>query len=226
MNMNSAITTQLSNITYQRTYGLIKRVMDVVISLVALIVLAPVMLIISLAIWIDSGWPIFFVQERVGKNGKLFKMYKFRTMYPRAGGQDHRAFMQAFVQGKIAGDKDGKRIYKPILPSQVTRVGRFLRKTSLDELPQLLNVLQGTMSLVGPRPNVPWEVEVYKPWHYERLEVLPGITGLAQVYGRSTISFDYIVKYDIEYVENRSLTLDLKILWKTFASVLSGEGAS
>ncbi len=224
MNMNSIITTQVSSISY--SYEILKRVLDVALSIVMLVVLLPVMLLIAVAIFIDSGWPILFIQERVGKHGKLFKMYKFRTMYPQPISEDHRAFMQAFVQGRIAGEKDGKHIYKPILPTQVTRVGRFLRKTSLDELPQIINVLQGTMSLVGPRPNVPWEVEVYKPWHYERLEVLPGITGLAQVYGRSTISFDYIAKYDIEYVENRSLALDLKILWKTIASVLSGEGAS
>jgi len=133
--------------------------------------------------------------------------------------------MQAFVNGRIDGDENGVAIYKPIQASQVTWVGRILRKTSLDELPQLINVLAGEMSLVGPRPNVLWEFEEYKGWHQERLEVLPGITGLAQVRGRSGITFDSIVKYDIEYIERQSLAMDLRILWWTVVSVLLGEGA-
>ena len=116
-------------------------------------------------------------------------------------------------------------MFKPFDKNHVTPIGRILRKTSLDELPQLINVLKGQMSLVGPRPNVVWEVEEYKGWHKERLEVLPGITGLAQVKGRSGILFDEIVEYDIEYIENQSLMLDLKILWWTFAAVLVGKGA-
>jgi len=112
-------------------------------------------------------------------------------------------------------DNKAQQVYKPIQESQVTPVGRILRKTSLDELPQIFNVLKGEMSLVGPRPNVPWEVEEYKQWHYKRLKVLPGVTGLAQVYGRSSISFDHIVQYDIEYVEKQSLLMDLEIMWRT-----------
>jgi lipopolysaccharide/colanic/teichoic acid biosynthesis glycosyltransferase len=145
-------------------------------------------------------------------------------MYHNLDTSAHRAFMKAFVNGQIQGDQ-GKTVFKPFEQNQVTRVGRLLRKTSLDELPQLINVFKGEMGLVGPRPNVPWEVEEYRAAHQERLEVLPGITGLAQVRGRSGITFDEIVQYDIEYIEKHCLTLDLKILWWTFASVLFGKGA-
>ncbi len=202
----------------------------------------------ALAVRLDSPGPAIFIQERIGKDGRPFKMYKFRTMRHNLDDSMHRAFMKAFVHGEIGprptilphskafrrafavlaagSERPGDEVYKPLQASQVTRVGRFLRKTSLDELPQIFNVLRGEMSLVGPRPNVPWEVEEYQPWHHERLEVLPGITGLAQVRGRSGISFDTIVKYDIEYVENQSLSLDLKILFQTVMTVLSGRGSS
>ena len=122
--------------------------------------------------------------------------------------------MQAFVKGKIAHNSRGNAVYKPFDESQITQLGRFLRQTSLDELPQLINVLKGEMSLIGPRPNVPWEVEAYEPWHMERLQALPGMTGLAQVNGRSGIDFDTIVKYDIEYVRRQCLMLDMQILWE------------
>jgi lipopolysaccharide/colanic/teichoic acid biosynthesis glycosyltransferase len=137
----------------------------------------------------------------------------------------HRKFMQAFVRGDIGKGSDGTVVYKPFSESQVTRVGRLLRKASLDELPQLFNILKGEMSLVGPRPNVPYEVEAYKEWHKERLSVLPGITGLAQVRGRSSIDFDRIARYDIEYTRRMSLGLDLKILIDTVVSVFKCNGA-
>jgi lipopolysaccharide/colanic/teichoic acid biosynthesis glycosyltransferase len=133
--------------------------------------------------------------------------------------------MRAFVNGEIDQVESEKVVFKPFRESQVTRTGRLLRKTSLDELPQILNVLKGEMSLIGPRPNVSWEVEAYKEWHRERLNALPGITGLAQVNGRSCISFDRIVEYDIEYIENQSLRMDLQILWLTVRSVIRADGA-
>jgi lipopolysaccharide/colanic/teichoic acid biosynthesis glycosyltransferase len=137
-----------------------------------------------------------------------------------------RVFMQAFVNGQtVEQSADQDAIHKPIRSRDITRVGRFLRKSSLDELPQLLNVLNGDMSLIGPRPNVPWEVESYKEWHYERLDVLPGISGLAQVHGRSTLSFDEIAAYDVEYVRTMSLATDVGILFDTLRSVFSGKGA-
>jgi lipopolysaccharide/colanic/teichoic acid biosynthesis glycosyltransferase len=133
--------------------------------------------------------------------------------------------MKAYVRGEIIHNKPGNGTFKPLTDNQITRVGRFLRKTSLDELPQMINVLKGEMSIVGPRPNVPWEVDEYRPWHFERLEVLPGITGLAQVQGRSSISFNSIVRYDINYIERQNLALDLKILWWTLKSVFLSKGA-
>jgi lipopolysaccharide/colanic/teichoic acid biosynthesis glycosyltransferase len=228
-----------------------KRVLDLVISLVALIVLFPLLLFIALLIKLDSPGPILFIQKRIGKAGCPIQIIKFRTLKQELDDANHRARMRAFVRGaaghtqqetealpKGNTDPDSqpqsstetplqsrKRIFKPFRPSQVTRVGRILRKTSLDELPQLLNVLAGNMSLVGPRPNVPWEVQEYQDWHRERLTVLPGITGLAQVNGRSAIDFDTIVKYDIEYIRNRNLWLDLKIMVRTIFQVLGGYGA-
>jgi lipopolysaccharide/colanic/teichoic acid biosynthesis glycosyltransferase len=223
--------------------------MDVIICLVALPLVLPLMAICALVIRIDSPGPVLFIQERIGRGGRRFRMYKFRTMRTDLDDSAHRAFMKAYVGGQIGGDGEGSRsvslrhpasnppvnglfgdnggqtIYKPVQTSQLTRVGRVLRKTSLDELPQIFNVLKGEMSLVGPRPNVSWEVEEYRGWHCERLEVLPGITGLAQVRGRSGISFDRIVEYDIEYVEKQGPVLDLKILAWTLISVLFGTAA-
>jgi lipopolysaccharide/colanic/teichoic acid biosynthesis glycosyltransferase len=138
----------------------------------------------------------------------------------------HRAFMQAFVRGEVDGASTAAPtgVFKPFAPSEVTRIGAILRKTSLDELPQLANVLLGQMSLVGPRPNVPWEVEAYHAWHRERLNVLPGLTGLAQVNGRSAIDFDTIARHDVQYVRSVSLALDLRILLKTVWLVIAGKG--
>ena len=208
---------------YRKEYQIAKRVMDVTLCLLAMPLVLPLLVICALAIRLDSPGPALFVQERIGKGGRRFRMCKFRTMQHNLDDSDHRAFMKAFVNGRI-GDNGGA-IYKPVQASQITRVGRILRKISLDELPQLINVLRGEMSLVGPRPNVLWEFEEYKGWHNERLEVLPGITGLAQVRGRSGIVFDSIVKYDIEYIERQSPALDLEILWWTLISVFVGKGA-
>jgi len=213
-------------------YQVLKRVMDLLFCILLAPFLAPVMLCCAILIRLDSPGPAIFVQDRIGKDGKLFKIYKFRTMRHNLDNSKHREMMQKFVQGQVGdGEKSGSgreetaKLYKPFQASEVTRVGRILRKTSLDELPQVLNILKGEMSLIGPRPNVPWEVEAYQSWHYERLEVLPGITGLAQVRGRSSISFDRIVQYDIEYVQNQSLVLDLKIIWQTFFAIVLRDGA-
>jgi lipopolysaccharide/colanic/teichoic acid biosynthesis glycosyltransferase len=145
-------------------------------------------------------------------------------MHHNLDNQFHQSFMKAFVNGTMP-EPQRNGVFKPFKPQEVTSVGRFLRKTSLDELPQFIHVFKGEMSLIGPRPNVTWEVEEYRGWHKERLEVLPGITGLAQVRGRSGITFDRIVEYDIEYVERQSILLDLQIIWWTIASVLFGNGA-
>ncbi|MBN1582917.1 MAG: sugar transferase [Anaerolineae bacterium] len=211
----------------KRGYQLLKRLIDLGITIMVLPMILPAMAFIALLIRFDSPGPALFKQKRVGKDGRIFNIYKFRTMTHNLDDSYHQAFMKAFVQGQIGeAEGDEKTVFKPFTDSQVTRVGRILRKTSLDELPQLINILKGDMSLIGPRPNVLWEVEAYKEWHKERLSVLPGITGLAQVNGRSAISFDKIVQYDVEYARHQSLWLDLQILWKTFTSVVAGEGAA
>jgi lipopolysaccharide/colanic/teichoic acid biosynthesis glycosyltransferase len=209
----------------RRRYRIAKRLVDLTITFLALPFVLLMMLICAIVIALDSPGPVLFVQERIGKGGRRFKMYKFRTMHDNLDTSGHQVFMKAFVNGKLQGTVPGQEIYKPFSNQQVTRAGRVLRKTSLDELPQLINVLNGDMSLVGPRPNVPWEVEEYRGWHKERLEVLPGITGLAQINGRSANTFDRIVRYDIQYIERQSLKLDLQILWWTVLSVLGGDGA-
>ena len=209
----------------RRGYRIAKRLLDLMVSLLALPFVLGVMLVCAVAISCDSPGPILFVQNRVGKGGRRFKLYKFRTMCHDCDFGDHRAFMKAFVNGQVSELDADQEVYKPFREGQLTRVGRIMRKTSLDELPQLLNVIKGDMSLVGPRPNVVWEVEEYRGWHKERLEVLPGITGLAQIKGRSLNTFDQIVRYDIEYIEKRSLKLDFQILWWTLISVLAGRGA-
>ncbi len=190
--------------------------------------------IIALIIVFDSPGSPFFIQERVGKDGRRFRLYKFRTMRCNHNDQYDRLFMQAYVRGELTalgelngngtlGERDA--LNKPIKKREITRAGYFLRKSSLDELPQLINILKGEMSLVGPRPNVPWEVEHYADWHYERLKVLPGLTGLAQIHGRSTISFDEIAQYDLQYVQNANLRMDMAILLGTVRSVFSANGA-
>lgn len=203
-----------------------KRVMDVTICLLALPFLLVLMGLIVVLIVLDSPGSPFFVQGRIGKDGRPFRMYKFRTMRADYRGDKDQAYMRAFVAGQTIEREGGQdAINKPIRTQDITRVGRILRKASLDELPQIFNVLGGDMSLIGPRPNVPWEVECYKEWHLERLAVLPGISGLAQVQGRSTLTFDEIAAYDIEYVRTMSLATDMTILVDTVRSVFSGKGA-
>jgi lipopolysaccharide/colanic/teichoic acid biosynthesis glycosyltransferase len=207
----------------RRLYRTAKRLFDLAIcAFVALIGLLP-FLLISIAIRLTSPGPILFVQERVGKNGRPFRMFKFRTM--REGGDDEaeRAYMRRFVSGDTQPTGSGG--YKPINQARITRIGALLRRTSLDELPNIINVLRHEMSLVGPRPNVPWEVEVYREWHRQRLHVLPGMTGLAQVRGRSNLPFDTIVQYDLEYIQRQTFKLDLEILWATLGRVVKRDGA-
>lgn len=208
-----------------RIYPQLKRAVEFVLALLLLVVLSPVFLVLALAVRLNSPGPIFFRQTRIGKNGKPFTFYKFRSMYVDIDRSSHEAYMKAFVHGRNGKNGSGYQDFKPIRDSQVTKVGRLLRKSSLDELPQLFNIIKGDMSIIGPRPNVIAEVEEYKDWHWRRLDVLPGVTGLAQVNGRSCISFDQIVGYDLEYVENESLMLDLKVLLGTVPAVLKGHGA-
>ncbi|MFQ6099694.1 MAG: sugar transferase [Anaerolineae bacterium] len=194
----------------------IKRTFDLLLTLVALPLALPVMALVALAIKLDDGGPVLFQQERIGENGRRFRMLKFRTMVPGA------ERLQAQVTRL---DEKGSPVYKVSHDPRVTRVGRFLRRWSLDELPQLFNVLRGEMSLVGPRPEQVFVVEQYEPWQRQRLAVPPGMTGWWQVSGRSDLPMHLNTQYDLFYIRNYSLWLDLKILWLTVWAVLRGEGA-
>ena len=196
-------------------YERIKRVVDLTICLMALPFIFPVLLVCALLIWLDDPGPVFFKQLRTGKGGSRFPMYKFRTMVTNA---EELKIQYAHLNELTWPD------FKMTNDPRVTRVGKILRKTSLDELPQIINVLKGDMSLVGPRPTS-FDVSTYSLPHTERLEVLPGITGLWQISGRSDIDFDQRLLLDIEYIERRSLWFDLQILFGTVAAVFKQEGA-
>jgi len=199
-------------------YAWAKRCFDIVVSLLLLLAFSPLLVVIALLIRLDSPGPAIFRQRRVGKGGQEFTLYKFRSMHHKADEGVHRLFARKYIRGQGETDEHGR--YKPKSDPRVTRVGHILRLTSLDELPQLVNVLRGEMSLVGPRPAVRYEVDEYERWHSQRLAVLPGLTGLAQISGRSGLSFDKIVRLDLKYVESRSFGLDLKIVLLTVPMVL------
>jgi lipopolysaccharide/colanic/teichoic acid biosynthesis glycosyltransferase len=207
----------------------IKRTVDIVGSVLALVLLAPLFLIIALIIRFTSKGPILFRQERIGQYGTRFTFLKFRSMYAVNNDRIHKEYVKRLITGQVESSESQqgeKQIYKITHDPRVTWVGWILRRTSLDELPQFINVLRGEMSLVGPRPAVPYEVESYDVWHRRRvLEAKPGITGLWQVNGRSQTSFDDMVRLDIQYVCRCSLWLDIKILLQTPAAVFSGKGA-
>jgi lipopolysaccharide/colanic/teichoic acid biosynthesis glycosyltransferase len=188
----------------------------------------PVWLIIAVLIKLDSKGPVLFLQERIGMDGRVFLCYKFRTMFADSSEHIHRETYKRNIEGHPeanAGDNERPVFGKVKDDPRVTRVGRFLRGSSLDELPQLLNVLKGDMSIVGPRPPIPYEVEEYDLWHRKRLDVKPGITGLWQVSGRNRLTFDEMVKIDLYYVKNWSIWLDLKIILLTLPAMLRGDGA-
>jgi exopolysaccharide biosynthesis polyprenyl glycosylphosphotransferase len=203
----------------------VKRASDLVIATVASLVLLPFWLLIALLIKLDSKGPVFYKQERVGMDGRVFLFYKFRTMLPNADDASHREFQRRYIAGQpeVKVASDGRPVYKLQTDSRITRVGRTLRRLSLDELPQVLNVLRGDMSVVGPRPPIPYEVESYELWHRKRLDMKPGMTGLWQVSGRNRLPFDEMVRLDLFYIENWSLLLDLKIILKTLPVMLRGD---
>jgi len=207
----------------------IKRAIDITGSTALLLALSPVLAAIAALIKLTSKGPVIFKQERLGQFGARFKCLKFRTMYTNNDPKIHQEYVQQFIAGKDGLDKSEKSdkpVYKLIKDPRVTLIGRFLRKASLDELPQFWNVVRGEMSLVGPRPPVPYEFEVYDVWHRRRiLEVKPGVTGLWQVSGRSRTRFDEMVRLDLSYCRSWSLWLDLKILLVTPRAVLNGDGA-
>lgn len=221
----------IARIARKRSSHLTKRMIDLLGSLFALISFSPIFVVIAALIKLTSEGPVFFKQDRVGLFGKRFVFFKFRSMYANNDPSIHKEFVKNLIRGEH--DKEGKQntlkqkgTYKITRDPRVTPVGHFLRKTSLDELPQFFNVLLGDMSLVGPRPAIPYECAEYDVWHRRRLlEMKPGITGLWQVKGRSTTTFDEMVRIDINYVHEWSLWLDIKIILQTPWAVLKGKGA-
>jgi lipopolysaccharide/colanic/teichoic acid biosynthesis glycosyltransferase len=205
--------------------------MDIIGSALLLVICAPVFLMIALAIKVSSKGPVLFRQTRVGQYGRPFTFLKFRSMHVDNDSSIHREYVTQLIAGQAErnpsnGNGDGAGAYKLTDDDRITWVGNFLRRTSLDELPQLLNVLRGDMSLVGPRPAIPYELAAYQTWHRRRvLEVKPGITGLWQVTGRSRVKFDEMVRLDLRYAETWSPWLDIKILLRTPRAVFEGEGA-
>jgi exopolysaccharide biosynthesis polyprenyl glycosylphosphotransferase len=206
----------------------VKRCIDLSGSMVALMIFSPIIIAIAIAVKMTSEGPVIFRQTRVGMHGQLFTFLKFRSMYIDRNENPHIDYIKQFINGKPAesgGDRQ-QDVYKLMNDPRITPVGRFIRKTSLDELPQFINVLKGEMSLVGPRPPVPYEFDLYEPWHKRRLrQVKPGITGLWQVHGRSSTTFDDMVRLDLKYVAERSLWMDIIILLKTPSAVVSCKGA-
>jgi lipopolysaccharide/colanic/teichoic acid biosynthesis glycosyltransferase len=223
-------------------YFALKRMMDFTLTVLAMIFLLPLMAVIAVLVALDSSGPVIFTQERVGarrirRNGRIywqrttFRFHKFRSMYTDADQELHRQFVQAYIAGDyekmadIQPKKEGADMFKLNGDPRVTRIGKFLRKTSLDELPQFWNVLRGEMSLVGPRPPIPYEVEMYSEKSMERLAAIPGLTGLWQMEGRGEMGFDEMVELDREYIKRQSLWLDIKILFGTIPAVLMSKGA-
>jgi len=211
-----------------------KRVFDLALSSLLLLALSPLMLAVAIGIKLSSRGPIFFTQERVGLNGRPFSFIKFRSMHLGNSDKVHRDYVKKWIENQAASEvavaeKDGEeskeKIFKIQSDPRIFSFGNFIRRYSLDELPQLFNVMRGDMSLIGPRPPIPYEVEAYREWHRRRFEALPGITGLWQGSGRNKLSFDEMVSLDLEYINNWSLELDLRIALKTVGVVLSGRDA-
>lgn len=212
----------------KRTLLFLKRVSDVVISAALLLLCAPLFLVIALAIKASSKGPVLFRQQRVGQYGKCFSFLKFRSMYVNSDPQIHQRFITELITRDLEkkGERKPEGIYKLKNDHRITKVGKVLRRTSLDELPQLWNVLRGEMSLVGPRPAIPYELAAYQPWHRRRvLQSKPGVTGLWQVAGRSRVSFDEMVRMDLRYATTWTPWLDIEILLRTPLAVVRGTGA-
>jgi lipopolysaccharide/colanic/teichoic acid biosynthesis glycosyltransferase len=208
-------------------YDTTKRAIDIVGSVALLLLLAPVLLITAALVKLKSPGPVFFKQQRIGRMMKPFTILKFRTMHVNVDTRIHQEYVASLIKAKAANHgTGGEQVFKLAADPRVTPIGRFLRKASIDELPQLINVLVGEMSLVGPRPPLHYEVEQYQRWHCRRvLEAKPGLTGLWQVAGRSRTTFDDMVRLDLRYARARSLWTDIKILLATPGAVIAGKGA-
>ena len=211
--------------TARQDYLRAKRILDISLTLLVLIPVGLVMLVAAVAIWLDSPGPIIFRQKRVGMNGSEFNLFKFRSMYHNVASGVHEEATARFIRGGVLNG-DACMPYKLGTDARITRVGKFIRKTSIDELPQLWNVLKGNMSLVGPRPPLAYEVDLYSPHDLQRLAGKPGLTGTWQVYGRGRVTFAEMVEQDISYLQTQSVLYDLKLIALTLPVVISGKGGA
>jgi lipopolysaccharide/colanic/teichoic acid biosynthesis glycosyltransferase len=210
----------------RRAVAVLRRAFDLVVGLVLILLLSPVLIGVALAVRLDSRGPALFRQRRVGHEEREFTLFKFRSMRVDADPRGHREYVTALIKGEGSAPEGGREnLYKLAVDNRITPVGRWIRRWSLDELPQLFNVVRGDMTLVGPRPAIPYEVGEYPAWYRERFAVKPGLSGYWQVSGRSERTYEEMVRLDIEYVERRSIGLDLLILLKTPWVVLSRKGA-
>jgi lipopolysaccharide/colanic/teichoic acid biosynthesis glycosyltransferase len=223
-------TDSKDNTTINRffTYQWWKYSLDRVIAFFGIIVFSPVMGIIALITKLDSHGEAIYRREQVGENGRIFTAYKFRTMQTGNDDREYKNYIVKYIceNAPYKIDENGKPIYKVVDDPRVTRFGALLRKTNLDELPQLFNMLKGDMSLIGPRPDIPFAVDLYKNWHRQRLQVKPGITGLWQVCRRKEVSFEEMVRIDLTYIKKQSLFLDMKIFWSTVSDFLKMSNGS
>ena len=215
---------RVGNPDYPRWQRILKRSVDIASSLAVLTLGAPVFLFLAAAVKFSSPGPVFFRQVRLGRDGKPFTFYTFRSMHHKNDDAAHRDFCRNFISGDMAEGSD-RTVFKMVRDPRITRIGCFLRRSSLDELPQFWNVLRGEMSLVGPRPPISYELDHYQDWHKDRLKVKPGLTGLWQVSGRSSVGFDEMVMLDLYYISHWNLKLDLKIMARTVPVMVKGEGA-
>jgi exopolysaccharide biosynthesis polyprenyl glycosylphosphotransferase len=211
----------------QPSSHLFKRVFDVAGSMLLLTLASPLIAALAIAIKLSSPGPVFYTQVRVGRFGVPFRFYKFRSMRAGNDSSEHAEYVRSFIAGEAEGaamDDEGRPVYKIVDDPRITRVGRIIRKYSLDEIPQFLNVLRGDMSLVGPRPPLPYEVESYEQWHMTRLSVPPGVTGMWQVEGRSRVTFDEMILQDLMYAKNMRLLVDIELCLRTVPAALLGYG--
>jgi lipopolysaccharide/colanic/teichoic acid biosynthesis glycosyltransferase len=204
--------------------SILRRTADIVVATTLIVLLAPLLLLVAVAIRLDSRGPALFRQKRVGHGKREFTLFKFRSMRLDADPRGHREYVTSLIQGEAANG-GRENLYKLAVDDRITPVGRQIRRWSLDELPQLFNVVAGDMTLVGPRPAIPYEVSEYPSWYLQRFSVKPGLTGLWQVSGRSERTYEEMVRLDIEYAQSRSLLLDLSILAKTPWVVIGRKGA-
>jgi lipopolysaccharide/colanic/teichoic acid biosynthesis glycosyltransferase len=204
-------------------YRVAKRSLDLGAALLGLLLASPILALVAVAVKLESRGPVLFRQERLGLGGRPFTLYKFRSMFSTAEQARHRDHARELIRGDASATQPGEKVWVPISADpRVTRLGGFLRRSHLDELPQLVNILRGEMSLVGPRPPIPYEVEVYEPWHLRRLSVVPGMTGLWQATAWGRVSFDEGVALDLAYIDRRSFGFDLRLIGRTLWQIAVG----